>query len=61
MDSPYLTPAEVARHLRVDAQTVRRWCTTGELEAVRAGKLLRIHRDALEHFTSAGRVAERSA
>jgi excisionase family DNA binding protein len=56
MDSPYLTTAEVARYLRVDAQTVRRWATEGELHAMRAGKLLRFHRDEIERFTTAGRT-----
>lgn len=52
MESPYLTAVEVARYLRVDAQTVRRWCATGEMRAVRVGKLLRVDRSELERFTS---------
>jgi excisionase family DNA binding protein len=33
MDTNYLTPTEVARRLRVDATTVRRWIANGALEA----------------------------
>lgn len=52
MESPYMTPSEVAAYLRVDPQTVRRWCTEGTLTPVRAGRQLRIHRDELARFTS---------
>lgn len=51
MESPYLTASEVARYLRVDTATVRRWCQTGDIKAERAGKLLRVHRDELLRFT----------
>lgn len=51
MESPYMTPNEVAAYLRVDPQTVRRWCTEGALTPVRAGRQLRIHRDELARFT----------
>lgn len=61
MESPYLTTAEVARYLRVDAQTVRRWAAEGELPAMRAGKLLRFHRDALDRFTASGRAEDQPA
>jgi excisionase family DNA binding protein len=33
MEAEYLTPREVAQHLRVKASTVRRWIYTGTLEA----------------------------
>lgn len=50
MESPYLTTNEVATRLRVDVQTVRRWCHEGTLEAVRVGKSLRVDRAALAAF-----------
>ncbi|QBD83502.1 DNA-binding protein [Ktedonosporobacter rubrisoli] len=34
LDDELLTVREVARHLRVDDTTVRRWIKTGALEAV---------------------------
>lgn len=51
MDSPYLTASEVARYLRVDAATIRRWCTDGTLTAARAGRSFRIHRDEIARLT----------
>lgn len=55
MDSPFLTVPEVAAYLRVDPQTVRRWCTSGDLPAIRAGGrgVFRIRRDALDGFVKA--------
>lgn len=50
MESPYLTTGEVASRLRVDVQTVRRWCHDGSLPAVRVGKSLRVDRAALAEF-----------
>lgn len=40
MELEYLTPEEVARRLRVNAATVRRWIVTGALEAetIREGR-----------------------
>ena len=40
MDADYLTPLEVAKRLRVDDYTVRRWIHSGALEAetIRQGK-----------------------
>lgn len=51
MDSPFLTASEVASYLRVDAATVRRWCTDGTIAAARAGRGFRIHRDELKRLT----------
>lgn len=41
----YLTPGQVARRLRVDRSTVRRWIKTGALEAetVKQGKQSRFY------------------
>ncbi len=45
MDNNYLTPPEVARRLRVDDYTVRRWIHAGILEA--------------EHMRQGGRIRYR--
>lgn len=51
MDNQYLTPQEVASQLRVDAQTVRRWCLDGQLKASRLGpKVFRIAQGDLAAF-----------
>jgi excisionase family DNA binding protein len=42
-----LTPAEVARRVRVSESTVRRLVARGELEGIRFGKAIRIPADAL--------------
>ncbi|HYT45480.1 MAG TPA: helix-turn-helix domain-containing protein [Methylomirabilota bacterium] len=43
MEQEYLTPREIAKRLRVDDATVRRWIRTGALEAetIREGKRIR--------------------
>ena len=47
----YLDVNELACHLRVSYQTVRRMCATGRLPPpVRVGKLLRWDRQALSEF-----------
>lgn len=47
-----LTVEEVARELRVDAKTVRRWIARGELVAIDVGREYRIRRSALDDFIS---------
>jgi excisionase family DNA binding protein len=42
----------VAERYRVSAQSVRKWCRTGKLKAIRVGKLWRISRADLEAFFS---------
>ena len=43
-----LTPEEVAASLRVSAETIRRWCRTGEIPAIRIGRLWRIKQTTLD-------------
>jgi excisionase family DNA binding protein len=55
----FLTPREVADHLRVSSMTVYRLIKSGELRAVRVGKAYRILEDDVdayvaERFTQAG-------
>jgi len=39
-----LSPAEVSRHLGVRPRTVARWCRNGDVEALKVGRVWRIHR-----------------
>ncbi len=45
-----LTVEEVAKELRVDPKTVRRWIQRGELVAIDIGREYRIRRSALDDF-----------
>ena len=45
-----LTVEEVAKELRVDQKTVRRWIQRGELVAIDIGRDYRIRRSALDDF-----------
>lgn len=51
-----LTPAEAAAKLGVSAGLVRRWIKSGELEAIRVGRVYRIAPEALEAFEATCRV-----
>lgn len=42
METKVLTPAEVAKMLRVSAETVRNWCRSGELPSMKVGRQYRI-------------------
>ena len=46
----FLTPAEVADHLRVSAMTVYRLIKSGELRAARIGKSYRISEDDVDAY-----------
>jgi excisionase family DNA binding protein len=48
--SPYLKPSEVAARLSVSNMTVYRLVNSGELVAVRVGRSVRIHTDALDDY-----------
>jgi len=47
-----LTVEDVAKELRVDQKTVRRWIQRGELVAIDIGREYRIRRSALNDFIS---------
>ena len=49
-DEELLTVEEVAKHLRVDGRTVRRWINKGELIAIDLGRGYRISRANLNDF-----------
>ena len=44
------TVEETARLLRVSPITIRRYIAAGELEAVRVGRGVRVHREAIDRF-----------
>ena len=45
-----LTVAETAQALRVTTITIRRYIADGKLPAVRVGKGVRVHREAVDHL-----------
>ena len=46
----FYTVDETARLLRVSPITIRRYIATGQLEAVRVGRGVRVHREAIDRF-----------
>lgn len=53
-----LTVQEVAKHLRVDEKTVRRWIIKGDLVAINLGKGYRIYRSDLDAFIEKRRTKQ---
>lgn len=53
-DEEYFTPDEVADRFKVTRRTVYRWVAEGRLQALKAGKGVRITKSALEEFLKAG-------
>ena len=49
----FLTPQEVADHLRVSSMTVYRLIKSGELRAARIGKSYRIREDDVDAYLAA--------
>lgn len=60
-DPGYMTVDEVARILRVDERTVRRWLASGTLRGARTMGAWRISRDDLHAFLYRGVEDSRSA
>lgn len=46
--TPYLTPAEAAKILRVDRRTIYEWLRSGKLKAVKFGGAWRIPRKSID-------------
>lgn len=56
---PLLTPAQIADELHVTVATVRRWISTGDLRAAKAGpRLWTVRRSDLDRFLGAGGSGE---
>lgn len=49
-DTELITTQQVADELMVHPKTVNNWLRAGELEGVRAGRLWRISRSALDRY-----------
>ncbi len=47
------TPEEIAKGLNVSKKAVYVWLQKGELKGIKAGKLWRVTREALENFLKA--------
>jgi excisionase family DNA binding protein len=54
--STLVSVREVADHLGVHPETIRRLIHDGRLDAVRVGRVLRVHRAALDSFLARQRV-----
>ena len=54
----FYSPAEVARYLSVNVQTVRRWIHAGELDAYKIGQFWRVNREQVERFLKAHEVSQ---
>lgn len=50
VNEPVLTTDEIATRLRVNPETVRRWCRSGKLRTLRAGAAYRVTEAALNEF-----------
>ena len=55
------TVDETARLLRVSPITIRRYIAAGQLEAVRVGRGVRVHREAIDRFVKPLELAASSA
>lgn len=49
-DGPWYTVRDVSDHFRVSERTVRRWISTGLLDAKRLGRCVRVARRALANM-----------
>jgi excisionase family DNA binding protein len=55
-DPALISVREVADRLGVHPETIRRLIHDGRLDAVRVGRVLRVHRDAVDRFLALQRV-----
>jgi excisionase family DNA binding protein len=58
-DEEYLTVEEVAKQLRVNEKTVRRWINSGILVAIKPQKEYRIAKSELEDFKRRSRTGKK--
>ncbi len=50
MTEEYLTPAEIAKRLKITERTVYRWLDAGQLRGVKLGRVWRVRTNDLEKF-----------
>jgi len=55
-DPGLVSVREVAEQLGVHPETIRRLIHDGRLDAIRVGRVLRVHREALDSFVERQRV-----
>lgn len=53
----YLTVNEIAKHLKLNPQTIRNWIDQGRLPALRVGRRIRIRRTDLDRVLEQGATA----
>jgi excisionase family DNA binding protein len=50
-----MSPAEVGRVVGVRPRTVARWCRNGEIEAMKVGRVWRVHRNTVRRLVKKGK------
>lgn len=55
-----MTVHEVARYLRINPATIRRWIELGDMPAIKAGRQYRVRRDDVDKFVLIARQPEES-
>lgn len=50
VDQEYLTPAEIAKQLKITERTVYRWLDAGQLRGLKLGRVWRVRNSDLESF-----------
>lgn len=55
-NKPLFTPAEVARHLKLNLLTIYRYIRKGELSAAKFGRTYRIREEDLDEFVERHKV-----
>lgn len=50
-----MSPAEVGRIVGVRPRTVARWCRNGEIDALKMGRVWRIHRTTVKKIVARGK------
>ncbi len=58
-DSPWMTVQELARYLSVSAGTVRNWVSRRHIPFARRGRVVRFHREQVDHWLRSGAHAGR--
>ena len=53
-----LTPEEAAERLRVSPETIKKWCRSGRIRAVKVSVLWRLREEAVEAFIKDRRTAK---
>lgn len=49
-----MSPAEVGYHVGVRPRTVARWCREGKIDAVKVGRVWRVHRTTVKRIVRRG-------